>query len=1550
MKKIILLGLLTVLCSLFLNAQRGKDGSKTVTGTEVVNAYTELGWNTGAGSTGISVVSSNLSSNFSNNLGAGDLLMIIQVQGAQIINSNPLNSSDWGQVEYYQRTGNYEFVQVKNVPNSTNINLDCPLQKDYSSNFSGSLVYKTMVIRVPRYTDLTINSGGKVTADIWNGSTGGIVAIEVDGITTINSGGSIDVSEIGFRGGQPESNSFGGGSRFADNNSGEGAEKGEGIAGDQVYYSASLAGRYCKGAPANAGGGGTSVSAGGGGGGNAGNTSNWQNGVGIPDPTFNAAWISESPSIAMINASGGGRGGYTHSSTNEDALEFGMGPGNTDWDGDWRRNNGGLGGRPLDYSTGKIFMGGAGGAGDGNQVPVTAGAGGNGAGIIFISSYGDISGSGSILANGQDGFNAGTTAPAPFNTVTGTDGAGGAGAGGTVIIKSTGTVSSISINANGGNGGDQILKAGAFASVSEAEGPGGGGGGGYIAISSGTPTRNTNGGTNGTTDSPHLTEFPPNGATSGGIGLPTESIDAFDITVNNESICTNTTATLTAGFTGIAPSGTTFEWYDAPTGGNLLFTGNPYITASLAATDTFYVQACPAPYRIASVVTVAPCGQPVASFTLSNDTVCLGQSITFTDNSTGSNINDWDWTFTNGTPNSANTQGPHTITFNTIGLQNINLSITDDNGTDDTTFTIMVNTLPTVVASVDTAICSGDQVNLSATGADSYSWDNSLGAGQNQTPSPTSLTTYNVTGTDLNGCSNTDAVIVSINAIPTVVASVDTAICSGDQANLSATGADSYSWDNSLGAGQNQTPSPTTLTTYNVTGTDLNGCSNTDAVIVSINAIPTVVASVDTAICSGDQVNLSASGADSYSWDNSLGAGQTQTPSPTTLTTYNVTGTDLNGCSNTDAVIVSINALPTVIANATINAICSGDTVSVYGTGANTYSWNNSVTNGTVFNPTNTMFYSVIGTDGNGCIGTDSVQITVNNCTQPTASFTLSNDTICVNDSITFTDNSTGINVNAWNWTFQNGTLNNASSQGPHTITFNNSGLQDITLSITDDNGTDDTTFTVMINILPIVIASVDTAICIGDQVNISATGADSYSWDNSLGAGQTQTPSPTTLTTYNVTGTDLNGCINTDNVIVSINALPTVIANATVSAICSGDTVSVYGTGANSYIWNNSVTNGTVFNPINTMYYTVIGTDVNGCLGSDSVQVNVNNCTEPTASFTTSSNSICVGDSITFTDNSTGLNVNAWNWIFQNGTPNNANTQGSHTIQFNTAGMQNVTLSVTDDNGTDDTTIVITVNVLPNVVASVDTAICIGDQVNLSATGADSYSWDNSLGAGQTQTPSPTTLTTYNVTGTDLNGCSNTDAVIVNINNCNPPIALFSTTNTTTCIDECISFSYNETGGTPDTWSWYFFGANSSTSNSQNPNSICYDSTGTFDVALVTSNAFGSDSLFIANYITVDSCNIIPTKVIIPNVFTPNGDNNNDLFTVSGTGIISATIGIYNRWGSLLFNTDNLINVGWDGRTSSGSECADGTYFYIIDVETTEETKTYKGTVTLVR
>ena len=128
---------------------------------------------------------------------------------------------------------------------------------------------------------------------------------------------------------------------------------------------------------------------------------------------------------------------------------------------------------------GKIFIGGGGGAGEGNDGD--GGNGGNGGGIVFLSTYGDITGAGQITSNGEDGED--VVGTSVFNSLRGKDAAGGAGGGGTIVLKTTGTVSlSGAIDANGGVGGDQVLVAGAFyGPIDEGEGPGGGGGGGYIA-------------------------------------------------------------------------------------------------------------------------------------------------------------------------------------------------------------------------------------------------------------------------------------------------------------------------------------------------------------------------------------------------------------------------------------------------------------------------------------------------------------------------------------------------------------------------------------------------------------------------------------------------------------------------------------------------------------------------------------------------------------------------------------------------------------------------------------------------------------------------------------------------------------------------------------------------------------------------------------------------------------------------------------------------------------------------------------------------------------
>ena len=179
---------------------------------------------------------------------------------------------------------------------------------------------------------------------------------------------------------------------------------------------------------------------------------------------------------------------------------------------------------------------------------------------------------------------------------------------------------------------------------------------------------------------------------------------------------------------------------------------------------------------------------------------------------------------------------------------------------DSTTQTITVNELPAVDAGSDQTVCDGTQVTLTGSGAVSYTWDNGVTDGLAFTPA-LGTTTYTVTGTDANNCVNTDQVDVTVNPLPTVDAGSDQTVCDGTQVTLSGSGAVSYTWDNGVTDGLAFTPALGT-TTYTVTGTDANNCSNTDQVDVTVNPLPAVDAGADQSVCDdGTQVTLSGSGA-----------------------------------------------------------------------------------------------------------------------------------------------------------------------------------------------------------------------------------------------------------------------------------------------------------------------------------------------------------------------------------------------------------------------------------------------------------------------------------------------------------------------------------------------------------------------------------------------------------------------------------------------------------------------------------------------------------------
>ncbi|NQX91939.1 MAG: Ig-like domain-containing protein, partial [Flavobacteriales bacterium] len=476
------------------NAQNGSYGDVTLSGqNNVINTYSSLHADAASGQNFIQVTSAaDL-----DNLQAGDLLMIIQMQGASISSDN---DETYGEITDYNNAGNHELVYVNDVQAQAGydqINLCSTLTFDYTA--AGHV----QVIKVPQYSSLSLPSGSSVTAPFWNGSTGGVVVIHADGDVFLN--GDVNVDGLGFRGGIRDNSSYFSTSIsgvYEGSNANDGGEKGESIAGYATEYDA-LGGRYGRGAPANGGGGGCTHNSAGGGGANAsnGNTWNGQGVMSVDDANWLQAWQLDPGYVLagnqLSNSSGGGRGGYSYGASNRDALT--EAPGNSVWSGNHRQANGGWGGRPLAHSDQRIFFGGGGGAGDGNNNASESGA--NGGGIVIIIAD-RILGAGTVSANGADAMSTRNG---------GNDSPGGGGAGGSIklIANSYGTQS---LQANGGQGGYQFINS------NESEGPGGGGGGGFISANGNNLTKSVNGGEGGRSDSDSVTEFTPNGATAGGSG------------------------------------------------------------------------------------------------------------------------------------------------------------------------------------------------------------------------------------------------------------------------------------------------------------------------------------------------------------------------------------------------------------------------------------------------------------------------------------------------------------------------------------------------------------------------------------------------------------------------------------------------------------------------------------------------------------------------------------------------------------------------------------------------------------------------------------------------------------------------------------------------------------------------------------------------------------------------------------------------------------------------------------------------------------------------
>jgi large repetitive protein len=319
----------------------------------------------------------------------------------------------------------------------------------------------------------------------------------------------------------------------------------------------------------------------------------------------------------------------------------------------------------------------------------------------------------------------------------------------------------------------------------------------------------------------------------------------------------------------------------------------------------------------------------------------------------------------------------HSITSLPAGTYTV--TVTNPSGC-STVKSVVVGTVPPPTASAGsdaTTDCATPSATLSATGGVSYIWSNGATTAAT-TVTPTVTTTYTVTVTGTNGCTATDAVIVTVDQVsPIASAGADVTVnCATPSATITATGGVSYVWSNgATTASTNVTPLVTT--TYTVTATGTNGCTASDQVVVSVNNTPpVVVVSPNPAVlnCLSSTITLTASGGVSYSWSNGA-----TTPSITvsSIGLYSVTATGANGCTATTSVSVSEDIDPPVV-DITATLDCQEATLTV--SGGSSYAWSTGATTSTI--TVGAGSYTVTATGANGCIAEVVHAVdTVANCT-----------------------------------------------------------------------------------------------------------------------------------------------------------------------------------------------------------------------------------------------------------------------------------------------------------------------------------------------------------------------------------------------------------------------------------------------------------------------------------------------------------------------------------------------------------------------------------------
>ena len=720
-----------------------------------------------------------------------------------------------------------------------------------------------------------------------------------------------------------------------------------------------------------------------------------------------------------------------------------------------------------------------------------------------------------------------------------------------------------------------------------------------------------------------------------------------------------------------------------------------------------------------------------------------------------------------------------------------------------------------------------------------------------------------------------------------------------------------------------QTATSLAAGTYIATVVDADTCRDTISFVITRNPDP-VAAFGNTTVCNSTATQFTnnattTSGTISTSvWDFSDGSPSNNTPSPAytyaNAGNYNVRLIVNNSFGCADTITKPVQVYYNPLAGFTHSDVCLRDTMHFINTSTvdnstsiASYLWafGDGGATSNLINPVHfytapgTYTVTLVSTTTNGC--SDVANSSVKTFDAPTSAFTFSNT--CLFNSAVFTNTTVSPTMGttaSWSWDFGDGSPVNTSILSPQHL-YAIPGNYNVTLITHSSNlGCPDTLQTA-ITVFPMPVAKfVFSNVCLNQAMNFT---------DSS------------TIASGSVTAWSWN-----------------------------------FGDAAPLVTLQHS--NHTYANP-GTYSVTLIVTTNNGC--KDTIIKSVVVHPLPVALFSTAN--VCNGTAVQFTDGSLILatdTLQSWKWNFADGSALNTNQSPSHL--YAAAGSYPVQLLVVSKFGCKDSitkTSIVNPNPVVNFTEDKETGcetLCVNFQDSSSVLTGNNTHWLWSFGDASLTSSLQNKLHCYTndsvfsaihlkvtLTVTSDSGCVTTKSKNNYITVYPNPVANFTVQpSSVSIINPIISITDLSVGA--NFWLWNF--GDQDTTSIHNPVPHTYADTGSYVITLITSTTYNCmDTAYQNIHIEPDFL------FYIPNAFTPNDDGVNDSFSGKGIFIKEYEMEIYDRWGNLIFFTDD-INKPWDGNANHGTEIAQrDVYVYSIKVTDYNKRKhSYKGTVTLVK